>query len=369
MKILFVAPRFHTNQVGWVRALQRAGHDVIYHVLLRGATENYTDLNPVLFTQGRLSSLVTSSFGAGGENLVRGFPDPIHYFRQLSMLRPDIIVVRDIGRWFSFLAACCGRILGARIVIYSQTELFKSYSMMRRLATSIVLTLFRACWMTPLMGSRTLRTTPPANMFYVPFSVSAANIELKPVGVPLRLLSIGKFEPRKNHRLLLKVLKQLKDDGLDFEATFVGEVSSSSHFKEHALVVQEIDNLNLHDRVSVATNVSHQDMSKYYENADLFILPASNEPASISLLEAMGYGLPVICADTCGTRWYIEEGKTGFIFKDGSFEDLVIVLQKMLDARVLQRMKQSCVEVAPAQISAAAFISAFENLLHRRFGL
>ena len=43
----------------------------------------------------------------------------------------------------------------------------------------------------------------------------------------------------------------------------------------------------------------------YYRNHHLFLLPAANEPASISLLEAIGYSMPVICSDTCGTQFYV----------------------------------------------------------------
>jgi glycosyltransferase involved in cell wall biosynthesis len=369
MKIFFVAPRFHTNQVEWVRGLRCAGHEVIYHVLLRGGTENYSEIEPIVLTQCRFSIWLVALFGPGGENLYRGFPAPVSYFRHMLRLRPDIIIVRDIGRWSSFLAATCGRILGVKIVIYSQTALYKHYSVLRRSVTWVILKVFRACWMTPIIGDRSIGVKPPSNMFYVPFSVPIGNVCPKEIQPPFRIISIGKFEPRKNHRLLLRALDQLEIEGRDFRLIIIGEVSKPRHFQEHALVLDEIANLALSGRVTVAINIEHQEMPTYYANADLFVLPATAEPASISVLEALGYGLPVICSDTCGTRWYVENKKTGYFFKDCSVDDLVAVLRRALDRDELHHMKKACAETAYKEISSTAFITDFHQMLRCRFGV
>ena len=59
-----------------------------------------------------------------------------------------------------------------------------------------------------------------------------------------------------------------------------------------------------------------------YTKADLFIIPSTKEPASISQLEAMSYSLPVICADKNGTACYVEEGVNGYLFRDNDMQSL-----------------------------------------------
>ena len=63
-------------------------------------------------------------------------------------------------------------------------------------------------------------------------------------------------------------------------------------------------------------------MASYYQNSDLFILPATEEPASISVLESIGMGTPAICSDTNGTRFYLTENKFGLTFVDNDIESL-----------------------------------------------
>ena len=63
-------------------------------------------------------------------------------------------------------------------------------------------------------------------------------------------------------------------------------------------------------------------MSQFYKKADIFILPSTQEPASISVLEAGSYGLPVILSDTSGTRCYFKNNFDAKFFYDQDQKDL-----------------------------------------------
>lgn len=305
--------------------------------------------------------------GPGGENQHRGFPGPLSYARYLRTLRPDILIVRDIGRWFSFIAATLGRIQGAKIVIYSQTPLYKHYSLARRGVTWWILTAFKACWMTPISGDRQINILTPSNMFFVPFSVPINRPRSVDRQGPFRILSIGKFEARKNYQLLLAALRRVRESGLEFDLTIIGEMSKPHHSDEYRRVLKKIVDLELDRRVRILVNVDHREICRHYAEADVFILPATAEPASISVLEALGSGVPVVCSDTCGTRWYVDDGETGMIFKDNSLEDLIQVMKRMLDANMLGQMKVACVDRAAQRMSSPAFLGAFKRMLESRY--
>ena len=86
MKILFIAPRFHTNQVHWMNSLIENGHQVEFHSQIKGKIENYKNLTPKLFQPCLFSESIMKVFGEGGVNRPRGFPNPFSYYKEMKMI-------------------------------------------------------------------------------------------------------------------------------------------------------------------------------------------------------------------------------------------------------------------------------------------
>lgn len=64
------------------------------------------------------------------------------------------------------------------------------------------------------------------------------------------------------------------------------------------------------------------DMTSYYRQFDVFVLPSRIEGFSLSLLEAGIYGVPALAYDVGGNREIIDDGKTGFILPDNDVSAL-----------------------------------------------
>lgn len=56
-----------------------------------------------------------------------------------------------------------------------------------------------------------------------------------------------------------------------------------------------------------------EDMVKMYQNADVMVIPSLSEGMTLSGLEALCCGLPLICTTNSGINDLIEEGKNGFV--------------------------------------------------------
>ena len=161
----------------------------------------------------------------------------------------------------------------------------------------------------------------PNRCYYLPFAVDIkVNDEIK-INNPVRLLTVGKYYKRKNHNLLINALSQLNGDN-DFHLTIVGEVSNENHDIFFSEIKDLVKSKQMNNKIDFITNVPFNKMKSIYKSNDLFILPATDEPASISILEAMGYGLPVICSDSCGTKNYIKNNYNGSIFESGNVDSL-----------------------------------------------
>ena len=90
MKILFVAPRFHTNQSTIVKTLINKGHRVYFHVSTIGPTEDYSNITPEIIEESILSIIRTKIFGDGGKNKKGYFPKIIKYYSVIKKISPKI---------------------------------------------------------------------------------------------------------------------------------------------------------------------------------------------------------------------------------------------------------------------------------------
>ncbi len=76
------------------------------------------------------------------------------------------------------------------------------------------------------------------------------------------------------------------------------------------------------DKVNYAGRVDFQDLLPMYCAADLFISPSHSDGSSVSLLEAMACGRPVLVSDIPSNKEWVTPGETGELFMDGNPESL-----------------------------------------------
>jgi glycosyltransferase involved in cell wall biosynthesis len=77
------------------------------------------------------------------------------------------------------------------------------------------------------------------------------------------------------------------------------------------------------DQVHFPGQISQEKLPDYYQAADLYISTSHSDGTSISLLEALASGTPVLLSDIPGNReWVAQPGKVGWLFKDGNAESL-----------------------------------------------
>jgi glycosyltransferase involved in cell wall biosynthesis len=122
------------------------------------------------------------------------------------------------------------------------------------------------------------------------------------------VLFIGRLEKRKNLVNLIKAFEVLNSKFPEqknsqpkagppraekFKLTLVGKEGFG--FEEIKKVVQKSPHKN---DIILKGYISEQEKEKLYQDANIFILPSFYEGFGLPILEAMSYGLPVICSNT-----------------------------------------------------------------------
>ncbi|MFW5879379.1 MAG: glycosyltransferase family 4 protein [bacterium] len=371
MIIFFIAPRYHTNQVHVVKAMQEDGHDVYFHVTQKGPTEDYTSVVPIVFKQSKVSKAICKLFGEGGHTTPRLCPSIIRYYKEIKNLSPDIVIIRNPYRWFSKLAAFYSLMLNVKIVFYTQEPLHRKIKKRTKLKKMFYIEMFNAAWMTPIIGDSKRQNKSVQGMFYVPLPVHVEQPhKLTRPRDPreTKILCIGKYhQNRKKLKLFIDSLYLLKDDH-NFEATIIGECVTDEQKKKYDLLNKYIEDKNLKSQIRLLKNIPYAEMVKQYKSHDLFVLPAINEPYAISVCEALGFGLPVICTDTCGARFHITNGVNGYIIKSNSLSDLTITISSILtNNKLLLSLSENAMEYAQNNLSRSVFREHFYNMLWEKF--
>ena len=106
------------------------------------------------------------------------------------------------------------------------------------------------------------------------------------------VLHIGRFMDVKNHELLLRSFARFKGQHSDARLQLQGD----GELKEN--MMQLAGQLNITDAVEFAGLQSN--VYPWLHNADVFILPSKFEGMPMTLIEAMGTGLPIIASNVGG---------------------------------------------------------------------
>lgn len=122
----------------------------------------------------------------------------------------------------------------------------------------------------------------------------------------------------KGHQHLLDVLKNYKVSQ-KWHLVVIGKGRGLKDFKA------KIKDYNLQDRVHLLGHKT--DVENYIDIADVIVLPSYFETFGLVLAEGMAMEKPAVAFDVGGISEVIEDGKTGYLVKYNSDEDLVKKLE------------------------------------------
>lgn len=405
MRILFTAPRFHTNQVPVVRGLIDAGHDVRYFVVFTGATEDHSACVPTVLAPSRTTLRETRALERKGrsdevESVIGGrfIPDLPALRQAFETYMPDLVICREKTNLTLCVHALCAR---HRIpcVLYDQEPVFrapgvsgqqpsgrKERTVWERIGTRLSRTLdpelralrilrettgFPAVRLSPVKYRLAGRENAVRDerAYYVPLIYGAPEeTEGREylAGGAVNLLFVGKYREYKNIPVLLSALEELKDDGR-WRLVMAGQAVSDEEIRTKREAEEQIARAGLEDRVTLLENVPYADMGGLYRAADVLVLPSRNERHGMAIVEAMAHGVTVICSDTCGAAFCAAEAG-GTTFPEGDSHALAEAVRTILEnpGKLAGTGKASYAYVKE-QLSFECYRGALNGLLRKEF--
>ena len=116
----------------------------------------------------------------------------------------------------------------------------------------------------------------------------------------LRLLWTGRFLPRKGILLLLDVMKALKEyPGITLTVVGDGEMKD-------AFLSKRVE-YKLEKTVDWKGRVSYEAIRDYYASHDVFFYTSLRDSGSLQLVEAMAFGLPIVCLHLHGQAIIVDD--------------------------------------------------------------
>ena len=330
MKIAFLAPRYHSNQISLIQFLLKSKNKVSFYVTRVGKSEDHSSLKPAIIRLSYISKVI--KFFIKSNNVLFDYLCGMPSIKELLKFksnRYDLIIIRDPINLMGFSYLLWAKLIGVKIVIYIQKEVHKKNSFkIKDIIEKIYIKIFNEQCISPCLGNLKFKKFND-KITYLPFCLSVNSYKKKWfLNNTVNILTIGKFVSRKKHLLLIRTLSMLKVKN-NFQLTIIGECSTKEHLIYLKKVKMEIKLRGL--KVNILTNIKPKVVKNLYKKHDLFVLPSVKEPASVSNLEAMAYGLPVITTDTNQTSCYTEHGVNGFIVKSNNIENLSKKLELLIN--------------------------------------
>ncbi|WP_104696969.1 MULTISPECIES: glycosyltransferase [unclassified Helicobacter] len=121
-----------------------------------------------------------------------------------------------------------------------------------------------------------------------------------------RILSVGRLVPLKGFEYLIESLQYLPKN-------FYLEIVGDGIYKQ---TLQDlIKRLNLQNRVFLVGKKTKEEISSFYAQSGIFVLPSLQESYGIVLVEALSFGLPIISTKLIpsGSDFINQDGKTGLV--------------------------------------------------------
>ena len=128
-----------------------------------------------------------------------------------------------------------------------------------------------------------------------------------------------------------------------------------------------VDGAGLAGSVDLHEPVEHQVLARYYQSADVLLVPSRSESFGLVAVEAQACGLPVVAANVGGLSYAVADGSSGFLIEGWDPSDYAAAAASILrDEELASRLSKGGIEYAEQfswEATANRFIELYEGMV------
>lgn len=174
-----------------------------------------------------------------------------------------------------------------------------------------------------------------------------------------RLGIIARLAPEKDLATLLRAVKLLRDKGMDASLTVAGDGP------ERGMLEKLVASLNL--ECSVTFLGFRRDVAAIFADIDIFVLSSVSEGTSVTLLEAMAAGKPVVVTNVGGNPALVRDGVNGLLVPPREPAALADSLFRLMGDKALREdMSAANIRSIREDYSIRSMAMAYEKLYDGR---
>lgn len=171
---------------------------------------------------------------------------------------------------------------------------------------------------------------------------------------------VGRLSPEKDVANLLEAVAIIAKRDPDLRVEIAGDGPCAEELRQRAI------DLGLSEQVRFLGEV--HDVPALLARASMFVLPSLTEGISLTLLEAMARGLPIVATRVGGNAEVVCDGKTGVLVPSRSPDQLAAaMLQLRGDPAAAERMARAGRERVERHFDARRMVDDYQNLYRELF--
>jgi glycosyltransferase involved in cell wall biosynthesis len=255
--------------------------------------------------------------------------------REIMKVRPDIIHVQGIGKYYSFpiLKECSNPvILTVHGIIHQESKSWRGLLgkyrgyVGRHLEKNMLNRAKYLIAVSPYV-KRTIAPMTAGDISVIYNSLDEIFFSINKNEVPNRILFVGGIEERKGLHVLIDAIAAIKQTIPAIKLHIVGGIRKASYYND---LLDQIVNLGLQDSIVFKNHLSNSELMQEYSEAALFVLPSKEESLGVVLLEAMATGTPIVASNIGGIPDIIEDGQNGYLVNYGDSQAMASSIIKLL---------------------------------------